>query len=41
MDEYNEGQPKRTGTFMFRGHEVFYRREGTGAPMVFLHNGGT
>lgn len=28
-------------TFTFRGHEVFYRREGTGAPMVFLHNGGT
>jgi pimeloyl-ACP methyl ester carboxylesterase len=29
------------GTFTFRGHEVFYRREGVGAPMVFLHNGGT
>lgn len=28
-------------TFTFRGHQVFYRREGTGAPMVFLHNGGT
>jgi pimeloyl-ACP methyl ester carboxylesterase len=28
-------------TFKFRGHEVFFRREGTGAPMVFLHNGGT
>jgi pimeloyl-ACP methyl ester carboxylesterase len=28
-------------TFTFRGHEVFYRREGAGAPMVFLHNGGT
>ncbi len=28
-------------TFTFRGHEVFYRREGTGVPMVFLHNGGT
>jgi pimeloyl-ACP methyl ester carboxylesterase len=28
-------------TFMFRGYEVFYRREGTGAPIVFLHNGGT
>jgi pimeloyl-ACP methyl ester carboxylesterase len=27
--------------FMFRGYEVFYRREGAGAPMVFLHNGGT
>jgi hypothetical protein len=22
-------------TFTFRGHEVFYRREGAGAPMVF------
>lgn len=28
-------------TFTFRGHRVFYRREGAGAPMVFLHNGGT
>ena len=28
-------------TFTFRGHEVFYRREGAGAPMIFLHNGGT
>lgn len=28
-------------TFTFKGHEVFYRREGAGAPMVFLHNGGT
>jgi len=28
-------------TFTFRGHEVFYQREGTGTPMVFLHNGGT
>jgi pimeloyl-ACP methyl ester carboxylesterase len=41
MDEYERGQPERTGTFTFRGHEVFYRREGAGAPMVFLHNGGT
>jgi pimeloyl-ACP methyl ester carboxylesterase len=28
-------------TFTFRGHEVYYRREGTGPSMVFLHNGGT
>jgi pimeloyl-ACP methyl ester carboxylesterase len=28
-------------TFTFRGHEVFYRRAGAGAPMVLLHNGGT
>ena len=28
-------------TFRFRGHDVYYRREGSGPPMVFLHNGGT
>lgn len=29
------------GTLRFRGHDVRYRREGSGPPMVFLHNGGT
>lgn len=28
-------------TFRFQGHEIFYRREGAGTPLVFLHNGGT
>lgn len=28
-------------SFRFRGHEIFYLREGAGAPLVFLHNGGT
>jgi pimeloyl-ACP methyl ester carboxylesterase len=28
-------------SFRFQGHEIFYRREGTGTPFVFLHNGGT
>lgn len=35
------GLGEQMSSFTFRGHEVFYRREGTGAPMVFLHNGGT
>ncbi len=28
-------------SFSYQGHEVFYRREGRGSPIVFLHNGGT
>ncbi len=28
-------------SFSYQGHEVFYRREGSGSPIVFLHNGGT
>lgn len=28
-------------TFQLQGHEIFYRREGAGTPLVFLHNGGT
>src|SRR5271156_6186775 len=37
----NAGGTEQMSTFTFRGHQVFYRREGAGAPMVFLHNGGT
>lgn len=32
---------KYLGTFDFRGHRVAYERVGSGAPIVFLHNGGT
>jgi pimeloyl-ACP methyl ester carboxylesterase len=28
-------------SFSYQGHEVFYRRGGSGSPIVFLHNGGT